>query len=323
MSCPARYYEPDLVIQENVPGFPHEVLAAILSPSTGRPLKHVFSHCNGPLGPVDDGSAEYSDGGAEPCYVCRTCTFAPTDLGAPTNRKRKYTSFALQPWLSYDVPCPSFSDLFFKAVVLHASAYLDAVPEEIRRAELEMMKLERGASPAAAIMASMGAGTVERLDDWMSLAKGMGLITEEGSAQEGLQMALVDTTQRAAFSKRVSTDCWPTLLTRTLLFDLVKQEFVPVASHWLAQGWPHPLAASIPAAIRAKFPTSSETVDGRHDKGRNTLGTYEQRALVGNSMHVCAVSLWVLCLDGHSSKTYRKHCITHRFQVISWFCSAL
>ncbi len=133
----------------------------------------------------------------------------------------------------------------------------------------------------------MSSGDFERLDGWKLLAERQGLYRD--GKYIGLSgVALVKVDQRAEFNKTIHTDVAPALLTNTHLWNLASDEPVVVASHWLVQGFAHPLVPAV-AQQSTSFPIAASMLDVR-----TGLGARTQRQLMGNAMHVSAVGSWLL-----------------------------
>ena len=78
----------------------------------------------------------------------------------------------------------------------------------------------------------------------------------------------------------------PTLLRQTMLYDIRENKMVTVMSHWLMQGFPHPLSPALSAERKTWFPYPLDVL--------NTIPLPKQKVLTGNSMHWVAVSTWLM-----------------------------
>ena len=103
-----------------------------------------------------------------------------------------------------------------------------------------------------------------------------------------LPCVLVNVRQNAEFMGTVTTNATPALLTRSLLFDAVRNRVVLAAQHWLIQGFAHPLLTSPLSTCGFPFPVQALMPQAGGVSGA------EQRRLTGNSMHKVAVSCWLL-----------------------------
>ncbi len=122
-----RYYEPDMVQQENVPGFPLTALREIFCTASELTVK--------PLETREVSDLERSRGGGPRVYDLRSKVFSPTDLGIPSSRGRQFACMILQPFLRFEEKSLTFEDLMFRRLRVTAALYLDSVPEELSRIE--------------------------------------------------------------------------------------------------------------------------------------------------------------------------------------------
>ena len=104
--------------------------------------------------------------------------------------------------------------------------------------------------------------------------------------------------------------CFPALLRRIKLFDLVRDRPVGLISLWLAQGFGHPSARGLLERQKRVFPCaqilpsvpSPPTRGQKRDRAAASgfdmgpLSVLEQKSLLGNSMHILSVSSWFLFL---------------------------
>ncbi len=132
----------------------------------------------------------------------------------------------------------------------------------------------------------MSSGDFDRLDGYKLLAERQGLYLD-GRYIGSSDVALVKVCQRVEYQKTIYLDVAPALLTNTHLWDLASDGPVVTASHWLIQGFAHPLVPSVQHA--AVFPCPASMVDVR-----TGLCCRTQRLLMGNAMHVSAVGSWIL-----------------------------
>ena len=111
-------------------------------------------------------------------------------------------------------------------------------------------------------------------------------IDPETSAEEWTRDHLIiDVTQNEHMrSNALRQSLAPALLKRSKLWDLPQDQAIPVAMHWLIQGFCHPSAKSLSWREHERFPFR-ELVSGTDE----ALTCSEQRALTGNSMHTAAV----------------------------------
>ena len=282
-----RFYEPDSIYQENVPRFPEAELLAIIGDFADGVLKDI---CARPLAVSEPEPRKYN---------MRVQTFSPHQLGIPSQRMRQYTSLHLSPWVlpRFDM---CFDVMFFRELNCTAIIYLEAIPDAVQAAEVRSRAIHHGNKTAAQFMqngplqqeAALSTGDCNRLESWQCWCTAAGKCHLKAPDGTWMQpFALADVTQNAHFSKTVSCDIMPCLLTHTLLWDLVTWKMVPVAAHWLAQGFPHPAATSLSQELLSKFPFEQSLLNAESNDG---LSYSAQRTLTGNAMHVSSLGAWLL-----------------------------
>jgi hypothetical protein len=122
-----RYYEPDVIEQENVPRFPEKALRDIFCLPGQQLVK--------PLETRHMTERELSTTGLVRHYEMQSAVFSPTDLGIPSSRGRQYAVIVLHPIAKLDSRM-SFESLFFRHRHLDASVYMQAIPDAVWKAEL-------------------------------------------------------------------------------------------------------------------------------------------------------------------------------------------
>ena len=275
-----RFFEPDTILEENVMSFDHQFLTDILnSDGSEVVLKAVTTR------PIPRGDDPFKTR----IYECVFLDFGPSDLGVPSSRFRKYTAYHLQPFVvaSFGVP---FESLFFRHTVTDGSIYLVGDQIEIARKN-EMLVMQRGrrGHPSSddddiTLQGALNNSQYKYVEDAMLIAK-KNMVDDRGNFT--VPMAIHDANQRPAFWKSLPTTIFPAILTKSHFVNLAggaDGEIVPVLSHWLVQGFPHP--AVIPHALSRFFPCAPELLD------EMTLS--DQRVSTGNAMHWAAVGCWFL-----------------------------
>ena len=101
-----RYYEPDVVTEENVPAFAVDTTFDIFNDFSEDVIKHKKVRSSCPI--------------AKRSYGMMHKVFSPTDLGVPSERSRLYASFVLQPYQK-EIEVLSFEDLFFRKLSCNCS----------------------------------------------------------------------------------------------------------------------------------------------------------------------------------------------------------
>ena len=282
-----RFYEPDSVFQENVPRFPESELMSIIGDMSEGVLKDIHTR---PLVASEE---------VEPRrYKMHAQVFSPVDLGIPSQRMRQYTALHLSPWVQFDLGV-SFEDVCFRALETDASIFLNAFPKHVRCQELQLMfKLRAKGCSTDALddqmvcdRSALNNGDHGRLESWHCWSRAPKNGLQDGSGKWTSSFALVDLTQNARFSNRANAGSMPCLLTGTLLWDLVNEQLVPAAVHWLAQGFAHPAAEGVSEDNRAAWPFSKSLLDPSSDAA---LSYKHQRMLTGNAMHWSSVGAWLL-----------------------------
>ena len=276
-----RFFEPDTVLEENVINFQHEQLHSILAENGPGVLKSTSTR---PMN-IEE---------APPHYQMQALVFSPTDLGIPSERWRKYTAFHLYPWVCSNF-CVPFESLFFRQLLANGNIYLDCIPDSAKQRELQGMLQAK--SPPVPVPPrhldaddGMTASEFQRVEDALLMAQEQGFCGEDLDHFQ-TPMFLYDASQRPQWWKRFNTSSFPAVLRKTLLYNAIDKELAPVASHWLAQGFPHPVVTSISEDIMAAFPFSADLLNPLHEDG---LSVADQRTLTGNAMHRSAIGCWFI-----------------------------
>ena len=121
----------------------------------------------------------------------------------------------------------------------------------------------------------------------------MGLCTQSGENDNDEEWCaphiIVDVTQNDSVrSSCLQQRLAPALLKRSKLWELVSDCPIAVKTHWLIQGFVHPEAERLMPGQKSRFPFPSLVV-----RGGDALTLSEQRALTGNSMHLCVIGSFV------------------------------
>ena len=237
---------------------------------------------------------------ADRSYEMFSILFSPHDMGIPSIRYRKYTTFHLKgvaTLLGKGSPRPnewrqdSFRNMFFRKVVVDARIYMvgreaqrsqEASEPEIIVEEAEESKEVDHVGNCTDNKTLLSLPSIQSLDvesrlrllEYMSIARES---RASGSSSTLSGVALCNLFQNASFNSAV-TDLAPTLLKKSVLFDLMHCRPVPPRTHWLIQGFPLPGVAS--PTVAEAFPFPEMWLD---------LNDVETRAATGNSMHLAAV----------------------------------
>lgn len=281
--------EPDIVLHENTPGFDSDLMKQIMKDTRASIPRSIFAR-----------PWAASEATAARSYNVVGEIFGPAALGVPSARRRKYLAFHLSPF-SVMGPNLDFGRIFFRERLADASVYLVA-SAEIMQAELH----ERLAACAARDgslqpsqlreflqdedLAIMTGGEVGRLESWKVLAH-RPTLCDAGldNWAPSTPMAVVDITQNADYVRCCSTHVFPTLLTESVLYDLLRNRRVTCAEHWLVQGFAQAGVPHIPPRCSKYFPFPSLVFGG---SSREKLRIDEQRQLTGNAMHWAAIASW-------------------------------
>jgi hypothetical protein len=278
-----RFDEPDEVQQECVSNFHHQVFFDIFSAAEGV-LKNP---CAKPL----PASTPYQG------YQCRMHSFSPTDLGVPSERRRKYCNFKLQWSQGTSI---SFEDLFNRRRIA-CPTVLCVAPESVHK--LEILELEPSVRKKVrsehdiddSSTAGLGDGPYERLEDYMRLAIEKGYHNPSTSTWS-VPIAICNLMQNADSNYgSIHTTEFPAILQQGILFDLVRWKPITIAELWLVQGFPRPGLPGIPPALSAKFcyrTLLALTEDEMSREGNLPLTV--QRSIIGNSMHPSQIGHWIL-----------------------------
>ena len=271
----ARYYEPDMLLNENVGNFDHTEMTDIMQDNSEGTLKSPYARPPHPSGKPNH-------------YEIYMEHFSIEDLGIPTKRARNYTAFRLSPWVKTVVQV-SFETLFFRNLVASGAMFLRAVPETIKDAEIAHTLQDRGEELAKArgnlSMEALSPGDFGRMQAAEILAKKENLLDASGKCE--LPMLLFNVTQRPEYWGKFDLVTFPTLLTKSTFWDFSEQELVPVVSHWLSMGFAHPLVDDVPQDLKGDNPIHPDLLQLPHG-----LPLMKQRVLTGNAMHWAAISCW-------------------------------
>ena len=272
-----RFFEPDSVLEENVPRFKHDALSDILNDFDDGTPKHVHARH------LETGTRQ---------YVVQEATFSPTQLGVPAERWRKYVSYHLSPFIICNFSVP-LSALFFRKLVLDGTIYFKHSTEEMRRTEIADFISRKKGPPLAALgdaedHAGLSAGSITRLEQFVEVAKEAGWLNDDGDWVEvegAPSMALANVTQNESYSK-MKTDVIPALLPGSILYDLRRKELMLACEAWVAQGFAHPMLM-IPGR---KFLFEDCLLDLSDPEALNVV---QQRKMIGNSFHSAAIGCWL------------------------------
>ena len=161
----------------------------------------------------------------------------------------------------------------------NASVYINAM----RLADDDGLAESSAGSPAE----------LARLEGYQLLASQMGLCDDCFFNWDAcLNFAIVNVTQRAEFIGLKIRDAAPTLLRKSKLWNLLTEQPIHVAVHWLMQGFPHPSFSRLSPELIAYFPYAS----------LDSLSDVQQRSLVGNAMHWASSAAMFLFLLGCTGK---------------------
>lgn len=230
-------------------------------------------------------------------------TFSPCDVGVPSSRERLYSRYNLTGFTLADTGLGlSFAGLFFRDSLICGDVYLCA-PESVITSEHALRSIRKGGPASASASSDSGnRGKLEdicspsncgRLENWLVLAQKKNIMSSDGKKQwaEDVRMCIANVTQNEGYG-HLNTEVMPALLRRSLLVDLVRERPVAVAEMWLIQGFPHPDIDQLPLEVRARFPFPKLVSNTRDASSHLPLS--KQIEMVGNSMHLSQIGLWVL-----------------------------
>jgi hypothetical protein len=238
-------------------------------------------------------------------YTHKSLIFSPIDIGLAASRTRLYGFYDLSPEESHADP-ELFKSVFFQAPMIHGSAYFSAGADVIASELQERMRANRNACSTAscdhAEIASLNLGDSIRLEAWILAAeKRQFFVREGGSVLTGSRtwpsttlMCVANISHNFEFYKTFGQLNMPSLLPRSVYYDLVRDRSLCVAEEWVAHGFPHPEIAEV-ADLAARFPCKH--LLNKFDAGgvpQPSLDLPQQRKLLGNGMHLGQVSLWLL-----------------------------
>ena len=131
---------------------------------------------------------------------------------------------------------------------------------------------------------ALTAGQFRRLEGFRVLAH------RSGALEQQPKIAIVNVTHNSEYYKLISTTAFPALMRSSHLCDLVTDSCIPVATHWLVQGFPHPgLLPSLSPELLEMFPCADLVFRGASAR---LLTPTEERVLMGNGMHLAQIGCW-------------------------------
>lgn len=250
-----RFFEPDLILTECVPGFRPGPILNILGKQNGvmkstalRPDQHT------------------------PHYASAHRSFGLRAIGLPGNRERLYGAYVLVPRHStVELWDSGFEELFHRGVAVDAGIYLCDTAGSSIGAEEDSFEIT---SAKDAVLEGY---------QWKAIDDGLRV-----DGRWTVSTALVNLSNVGSYA-HVYSECFPTLLKSSKLYDMVRDRTVGMAELWLAHGFPHPSIAGV-SEHHAYFPCS-RLVDPANAE---CLTVASQRNLLGNSMHVAQMGAWFL-----------------------------
>ena len=269
----ARHAGVDIIVHENAPGWDEEPTRQIFAGEANGARRR--SNCVGSMyGP---GASVF--GCYQPPPLC------PTMFGRPSRRKRKYTMFIRRHGFHLALPpvttfAEAFEQAFVRAQSLGMVEYLCA-PEPLVLDHAEQLVRDQGFDmDATEIDAGMAvrSGEAVRSFGYQRLAESKGLV-EDGVWN--CPVALVNLAQASSHIKQVDTANAPALMTRSILFDLVRQRMLVDEEYWLIQGYAPPRL--LHSRLEHLFPARE-----LH------LSSKQARHLAGNGMHLTCVGSMIL-----------------------------
>ena len=280
-----RFYGPDLVIEENVPASPIDVLVEIMCERGSKILKSVCARVPDLETEVD--SSEESDDHSctttvefskdsdddDESYTSISKLFCPTGLGIPSFRPRRYSGFALTSYLTMKEHI-SLEELFFKNLAVGPEVYMSATPDG-HATDFEFLEL----APSHFDNLDVRCRSY-RLD---TLAK--------SDVLENKKVSLTKICQTESWGGSYYYEAAPTLLKNTTLYDHVTERHVWPLTHWLVQGFPVGLSKEVTKEQASALPFSSDLIDVSNKK---CLTARQQKKLTGNSMHWSACGAWYI-----------------------------
>jgi hypothetical protein len=297
-----RYWQPDVWIHECVPGFPDSIFSTVFGDTLPGQLKDVYA-LSPPPGWADQAPvlSQTSDCQEDESTVSEwavvTEVFSAEQLGVPVKRPRRYSAGFWLPRCSLR-PGVDFKQQFCRRLRLDASIYFAADPA--------MQGCSAGDDDT---LHSMNSSQAVRLESRLCEAFRLGHC-DAGFRNWTVPVALVDVTQSESWRK-IETQCVPTLLTGSKLYDMVSSQVVGEVSLWLSQGFPHPSAIGVGAASIAQldfsFPCGLQAIDGApgasSQQAARPLTKAERLRLAGNAMNLTQVSAWFAFVVGSMDPT--------------------
>jgi hypothetical protein len=290
-SFSTRFYEPRALVQECAPAFDQ------------LPFKQALcaEHTD------DMPKSLYSDPKLGPCvYEHDSNVFSAAVLGVQASRKRLYATFtrkmSRRRW-----PTPSFEDNFVQAPFVDGSVYMGA-PEKVIADELEVrLETVKDVNASALLddsqVASLSTADAVRLESWECYLEERGYFSRDPTKPRAhaaskiwpatTTMCVANISQTPHFYKQAGTAAFPAILPRGLYFDVYRSRLVTTCEEWVINGWPHPAIPSIADVAAERCPFPHALMDPLVERVQK-LSLREQRALLGNGMHMQQAGVWFL-----------------------------
>lgn len=260
-ACHARFWGPDIVVNECVPALESEVVDAKVFQDTSPGI---------PKNPFKEGIDS---------YVFQVICFNATSMGIPARRERKWSIWRRSNQLGVAGEV-SFDLVFFRSMACSSEVFLQATEEMVHEDIIErgMKLVGLGGAEVEALFVKkaevvMQPGQHGRLRAWRDLAHEKGRI-DKRSKTTCHKSIIVDLSQNAEWSAVGVGACFP-LKRNSEPFDLVAGRPLLLWERFLVHGFPVPGLA--PPSTSSRFPFTSLL-------GPGGLSNQELTSLSGNGM---------------------------------------
>lgn len=269
-----KWSQPDYIIHENSPGWDEQTCVDVFGEkSLARSPVSSFASCAG-------------------SYASFSQLLCPTMLGLPCRRVRKYNLWIFKETAQIDLPpCYTFNDAFqeicYRNMQMTIASYLVAPPHVVLAETRDALRRQGIHFEEEELVTNcMGVTSADwhRIEQYMEEAGNKGLFVGSCAADNmdgkhtwSCSAALVNASQNVSFCSSIDTEQAPTLLRRSIIFDLVQQRLLAVPEHWMIQGYPHPQLLG-KCKLSNMFPFSLMK-----------LTPPQVRHLTGNGMHIACV----------------------------------
>ena len=203
-------------------------------------------------------------------YRSQSILFSPTDLGAVTDRRRLYGSYALEHRVHGQYDLSHFENIFYRVPAGNCSMFLWGADGE-DKTDTKLTSFEMG-----------------NLEGY--------ILNTVADTLADRPVLLANLSHFPSFANVRTGPFFPTMTRTSRLYDLRGDRFVSINEIWTTLGFPHPSATSL-STMHKFFPLKQDML---YDSEQLSAG--QQKQLLGNAMHVLQIGSWFLFHLGYIAK---------------------